>query len=103
MSTATTVDLQKMKNVAGELDKIYANMMNQIKKLDEAVGNLQQLWKGEAAQAYQNAYKQNTTNFLQLAEAINSCSSSLTTIATTYNKADTAAADAIKSKMGGRK
>ncbi len=103
MATLTTVDMQKMKNVAGELDKIYATMMNQIKKLDEAVGNLQQLWKGEAAVAYQNAYKQNTTNFLQLAEAINSCSSSLTTIATTYGKADTAAAEAIKSKMGGRK
>lgn len=100
---ATTVDLQRMKSVAGELDKIYANTMNQIKKLDEAMGNLQQLWKGEAALAYQNAYKQNTSNFLQLAEAINNCSSTLLTITNTYSKSDMAAAEAIKSKMGGRK
>lgn len=99
----TTVDLQKMKNVANELNKIYANTMNQIKKLDEAMGTLGQLWKGEAAQAYQNAYKQNTANFLQLAEAINTCSASLTTISTTYGKADMAATEAIKTKMGGRK
>lgn len=99
----TTVDLQKMKSVAGELDKIYGNTMNQIKKLDESMGGLEKLWKGEAAQAYQNAYKQNTSNFLQLAEAINSCSASLMGIANTYGKADMAAAEAIKSKMGGRK
>jgi WXG100 family type VII secretion target len=99
----STVDIQKMKTVAGELDKIYANMMNQLKKMDEAMGNLEKLWKGEGAEAYQNAYRQNTQNFLQLAESINNCSQTLTSIATSYNKADNAAAEAIKSKMGGRK
>jgi WXG100 family type VII secretion target len=99
----STVDIQKMKTVAGELDKIYANMMNQINKLDGSMSSLEKLWKGEGATAYQTAYKQNTTNFLQLAEAINNCSQTLSGIAVSYGKADNAAAEAIKSKMGGRK
>lgn len=99
----TTVDLQKMKSVSGELDKVYSGMMNQLKKLDEVMGNLDKMWKGEAAQTYQNAYKQNTANFLQLAEAINNCSSSLQTISNQYGKAENSAAEAIKAKMGGRK
>lgn len=99
----STVDIQKMKSVASELDKNYATINNQLKKMDEYMGNLSQIWTGEGASAYQNAYLQNTQNFVQLAEAINSCSTSLTAIANTYNKADMAAADAIKSKMGGRK
>lgn len=97
------VDIQKMKSVAAELDKNYATINNQLKKLDESIANLGQVWKGEGAKAYQNAYTQNTQNFLQLAEAIMSCSASLTAIANTYGKADMAAAEAIKAKMGGRK
>jgi len=99
----STVDIQKMKSVAAELDKNYATINNQLKKLDEIMANLGQVWKGEGAKAYQNAYLQNTQNFLQLTEAIGSCSASLTTIANTYGKADMAAAEAIKTKMGGRK
>lgn len=95
----STVDLQKMRNVSSELDKIYAGMMNQLKKLDENAGNLAKAWKGEAAQSYQKAYLANTQNFLQLAEAINSCAQTLGSIAVSYNKADQAAADAIKAKM----
>lgn len=99
----STVDLQKMKTVSSELDKSYSGMMNQITKLDTCVGDLDKLWKGEGAIAYRNAYLQNTQNFLLLAEAVNSCSQSLSAIAVTYNKADSAAADAIKAKMGGRR
>ncbi|HWR55745.1 MAG TPA: WXG100 family type VII secretion target [Negativicutes bacterium] len=98
----STVDIQKMRSVAAELDKNYATINAQLKKLDELMSNLQQLWKGEGAVAYQNAYLQNTQNFVKLAEAIRSASASLTAFAGTYGKADTAAADAIKSKMGGR-
>lgn len=98
----STVDIQKMKSVSTELDNIYGNMMSQITKLDEHVGSLERLWKGEAANAYYAAYRQNTANFLQLAEAINNGSKTLSGIAANYNKADVAAADAIKAKMGGR-
>ncbi|MEA4924234.1 MAG: WXG100 family type VII secretion target [Syntrophomonadaceae bacterium] len=98
----STVDIQKMRSVASELDKNYAVINVQLKKLDELMSNLQQLWKGEGAAAYQNAYLQNTQNFVKLAEAIRGASASLTTFAGTYGKADTAAADAIKSKLGGR-
>lgn len=99
----STVDIQKMKNVSAELDKNYAVINNQLKKMDECMGNLGQIWAGEGASAYQKAYLQNTQNFLKLAEAINSCSATLGSIANTYGKADMAAAEAIKAKMGGRK
>lgn len=95
----STVDLQKMRIAARELDNIYAGMMNQLKKLDENASGLQRIWKGDAAQSYQKTYLANTQNFLQLAESINSCSKTLTAIAASYNKADLAAADAIKAKM----
>ena len=95
----STVNLQKMRSAAAELDKTYSSMMGQLKKLDEHTASLQKVWTGEAAQSYQKAYLANTQNFLQLAESINSCSQTLSSITATYNKADQAAADAIKAKM----
>ena len=95
----STVNIQKMKQVATELDKIYAAMTNNKKKLDELVGALPKVWSGEGAQAYVRAYSQNANDFSLLAESIRSCSATLTTITNTYGKADMAASEAIKSKM----
>ena len=95
----STVNQQKMKSVASELDKNYTEMMNNKKKLDEVVADLKKIWEGEGAVAYQQAYAQNAQDFALLAEAIKSCSVTLTTSANTYDKADKAAAEAIKSKM----
>ncbi len=95
----STVNLQKMKSVSSELDKIYATMTNNKKKLDEVVARLPKMWKGDAAAAYQKAYQENARDFALLAEAIRSCSTTLNTISSTYGKADMAAADAIKAKM----
>jgi WXG100 family type VII secretion target len=96
---ASTVNLQKMKSVSSELDKIYTSMTNNKKKLDETIAALSKVWQGEGAVAYQNAYKQNAQDFALLAEAIRSCSATLTASVNTYNKADAAAAEAIKSKL----
>ncbi len=95
----STVNLQKMKGVASELDKIYATMTANKKKLDELMGQLPKVWVGEGSQAYQKAYAENSRDFVLLAEAIRNCSVTLTSVATTYNKADMAAADAIKAKL----
>ena len=95
----STVNLQKMKSVSVELDKNYTAMTGNKKKLDEIIGQLQKIWKGEGAQAYQRAYAENARDFALLAEAIKSCSATLSASATTYNKADMAAADAIRAKM----
>ena len=95
----STVDMQKMKNAASELEKIYTSMTTTKKKLDEVINSLPKMWKGEGATAYQQAYNQNSPNFVQLAEAIKGASTTLNTITTTYGKADAAAAEAIKSKM----
>jgi len=95
----STVNLQKMKSVASELDKIYAAMNNNKKKLDELMGQLPKVWAGEGAQAYRKAYQENSRDFALLAEAIRNCSATLTASAGSYSKADMAAADAIKAKM----
>lgn len=95
----STVNLQKMKNVASELDKNYTMMTNNKKKLDEIIGQLQKIWQGEGSQAYQKAYAENARDFMLLAEAIKNCSATLTASANTYGKADMAAAEAIKAKM----
>ncbi len=98
----STVDIQKMRSVSAELDKNYTSITTQLKKLEEQMALLAQLWKGEGASAFQAAYRQNAQNFAQLSAAVRSCSISLSSIAANYGKADTAAADMIKSKMGGR-
>jgi len=95
----STVNLQKMKTVSSELDKIYTTMTTNKKKLDETVSGLSKIWAGEGAQAYQRAYSENSRDFTLLAEAIRNCSATLIASADTYGKADIAAADAIKAKM----
>ena len=95
----STVNIQKMKSVSSELDKIYSTMVNNKKKLDELMGQLPKLWVGEGSQAYQKAYQSNSRDFALLAEAIRNCSATLTSSVNSYGKADMAAADAIKAKM----
>ena len=95
----STVNLQKMKSVSAELEKISASMAGNKRRLDDLMETLPKVWKGEGADAYQKAYRENAKNFQQLAEAIRSCSEILSSSHSTYSKADMAAADAIKSKM----
>jgi WXG100 family type VII secretion target len=95
----STVNLQKMKSVASELDKTYAAMASNKKKLDELMSQLPKIWVGEGAAAYGKAYQENSREFQLLAEAIRSCSATLTSSAASYSKADMAAAEAIKAKM----
>jgi len=95
----STVNLQKMRSAAQELDKIYAAMTGNRKTLDELVAELPKVWAGEGAQAYQKAYAENAKDFTLLAQAIRSCAVTLNEGAGSYSKADIAAADAIKAKM----
>ena len=95
----STVNIQKMKSVSTELDKIYTAMTNNKKKLDELIGALPKVWSGEGAQAYIRAYSQNANDFTLLAEAIRSCSATLVSVTNSYGKADMAASEAIKAKM----
>lgn len=95
----STVDMQKMKTAASELDKIYSSMQQQLKKLDENMASLKGIWTGEAAATYINSYQQSVSEIQGLATAIRSASVTLTNISTTYNKADAQAAEMIKQKM----
>ena len=95
----STVNLQKMKAVSAELEKIAASMAQNKRLLDDLMTTLKKIWKGEGAEAYQKAYVENSRNFQLLAESIRSCSQMLASTHGVYSKADMAAADAIKSKM----
>lgn len=95
----STVNIQKMKTVSAELEKVYSSMQENKKHLDEIIAALAKIWAGEGAQAYQGAYQANAQNFVLLGEAIKSCSAALNASATSYSQADTAAADAIKAKL----
>ena len=95
----STVDMQKMKSAAGELEKIYSSMQNQLKKLEEDMNVLKGMWTGDAANTYINAYKQNAADIRNLATAIHSASNTLSAISATYTKADAQAAEMIKQKM----
>jgi WXG100 family type VII secretion target len=96
----TTANMQKMKSAASELENIYTAMTNNQKKLEEAMTALPKIWFGEGAQTFQKQYQQNAPYFGQMAAAIQGASQTLNNISTTYDKADAAASEAIRAKLG---
>ncbi|MDR0549156.1 MAG: WXG100 family type VII secretion target [Deltaproteobacteria bacterium] len=95
----STVNLQKMKTAAAELEKNYRAMANNKQKLDEIMAALPKVWSGEGAQTFLKAYQSNSRDFQLLAESIRNCATTLTGIVSSYGKADLAASEAIKSKL----
>lgn len=94
-----TSDLQKMKTAAGELEKIYTGMQQQINKLDENVSRLSVIWAGAAADTYINSYAAHINEIQSMGTAIRTAASTLSTIVTTYDKTDAQAAEIVKQKL----
>lgn len=94
-----TVDIQKMKTAASELEQIHSSMQTQLKKLDEQISALKGVWTGEAANTYLNGYQQNYSDVQNLSAAIKSASAALTSIAAHYSKADMEASEIVKQKL----
>lgn len=101
MAAKNTVNAQKMKAAATQLENINATMLKQIKELDETMSAVKQAWTGEAANSYLKQYQNNEKTFRQMAEAIKSAAESLTESSDTYTKADSAAMDVVN-KLGRR-
>ena len=95
----STIDMQKIKVASAELEKIYASMQTQLKKLEENITTIKGQWTGDAATTYVNAYRQNSADIQALATAIKSAGVTLSTIAISYTKADSQASEIIKQKM----
>jgi uncharacterized protein YukE len=95
----STVNLQKMKSIASEFENICSIMTNNKKRLDEFMAGLPKIWVGEGAQGYLKAYHQNSHDFVLLAESIRNCALTLNASVNSYAKADSAAAEAIKSTL----
>ena len=59
MAAKNTVNIQRMRTAASELDRIYTSMSNQIKKLEETIAAVKQNWHGDAANTYLKQYEKN--------------------------------------------
>ncbi len=101
MATKNTVNIQRMKSAASELDRIYSSMQKQIKTLDETMSSVKQVWTGEAATTYLKQYEKNQKSFQNMANSIRSASAALNESCNTYSQADNRAMDLVQ-KMGRR-
>ncbi len=101
MAAKNTVNIQKMRSAASELENIHSNMQKQIKKLDETMSSVKQVWTGDAAGTYLKQYEKNLKSFQGMAQAIRSASQALTQSCTTYDQADSSAMDVVQ-KLGKR-
>ena len=101
MAAKNTVNLQKMKAAAAELENIHSSMQKQMKTLDETISSVKQVWTGEAAGIYLKQYEKNQKSFQNMANAIKSASAALNQSCTTYDQADNSAMDVVQ-KLGTR-
>jgi WXG100 family type VII secretion target len=101
MGTKNTVNIQRMRSAASELDNIYNNMQKQIRTLDDTMGNIKKVWAGDAAKTYLDQYDKNYRAFVSMATAVMSASNALNDSCNTYDQADNTAMDIVQ-KMGKR-
>ena len=101
MAAKNTVNIQKMKSAASELDNIYTSMQKQIKTLDETISSVKRVWTGDAANTYLKQYEKNLNSFKNMANAIRSASEAMVESCNTYDQAESSALD-IVAKMGKR-
>jgi|UPI0005D2C8D5 WXG100 family type VII secretion target len=101
MAAKNTVNIQKMRSAASELDNIYASMQKNIKTLEETMNSVKRVWSGDAAATYLKQYDKNHDSFRKMAAAIRSASQALGESCNTYGQADNRAMDIVE-KMGRR-
>ncbi|MCR4903476.1 MAG: WXG100 family type VII secretion target [Butyrivibrio sp.] len=101
MAAKNTVNVQRMKSAAAELDNIYSSMQKQIKTLEETMSSIKQVWTGDASNTYLKQYEKNSNTFKAMANAIKSASEALGDSCNTYDQADNSALDVVQ-KMGRR-
>ena len=101
MATKNTVNTQKMKAAASQLETIHSSMQKQIKTLDETMRSVKQVWTGDAANTYLKQYDKNLKSFQTMAKAILSASQALQESGNTYGQAEMSAVDLVQ-KMGRR-
>ncbi len=96
---ATTVNMQQLKSVADEFEKIGSTMFANEKKLSELMSSLNNLWQGEAATHYLRAFEQGYPELQQMSKLMTTTSQTLSTIATNYSKSENQVSDMIKSTL----
>lgn len=101
MAAKNTLNIQKMRAAASELDNIYSSMQKQMKTLDETMMNIKKVWVGDAAKTYLDQYDKNYRAFQAMATAVMSASNALQDSCNTYDQADNTAMDIVQ-KLGKR-
>ena len=96
MAAKNTVNIQKMRSAASELDNIYASMQKNIKTLEETMNSVKRVWSGDAAATYLKQYDKNHDSFRKMAAAIKSASQALGESCNTYGQADNRAMDIVE-------
>ena len=96
MAAKNTVNIQKMQSAASELERIYSQMIKQIKSLDQTMSSVKQVWTGEAATTYLKQYQKNEKAFESMANAVKSAAETLHESCSTYGQADSSAMDIVQ-------
>ncbi len=95
-----TANLQKMNQSATELENISVAMVSNHSKLKEVMEQLTTKWQGQAATSYLETFHKHSPDLENMAVVIDEAATNLRTIGTTYSKAETSAADAVRSMLG---
>ncbi len=95
----SSVNVAKLQQASAEFDNIYTKLVQNENKLADIMGTLPSVWKGEAANTYINAYKKNAPELSNMAKLIKGTSTTLSQVATSYNKQESSVADAIRSML----
>ncbi|MDL2217510.1 hypothetical protein LJC27_02515 [Christensenellaceae bacterium OttesenSCG-928-M15] len=98
-----TSDEARMKQAATQLETLHQSMLSNISKMSELVQSTKKVWQDDNAATFIKNYEKREGSLRAVANAAQSCATILSGITDGYTKADTAAMDAIKSTMGGRR
>ncbi len=96
---ATNVNMQQMKAVAAEFEKIGATLFANEKKLSELMSELSTVWQGEAAQKYLTSYEHHLPELQQMSKLMTTTSQTLNSIAASYMKSESQISDIINSAL----
>ncbi len=97
---STTANLQKLREASTELENISVSMVSTHSKLTEIMGQLSSKWHGEASGRYMDEFTAHSPDLEKMAAVIDTAARSLKGVNDAYVKAESTAADTIRSMLG---
>ncbi len=97
---STTTNLQKMAQSAKEFENISVSLFSNFSKLSEIMEELKSKWHGEAANNYLDSFHRHSPDLEQIAVVMDEAATSLHSAGAAYTRAESSAADIIRSTLG---